>query len=60
MTGLEYVLTVTFVAVWLIPLGLAMRWEQQLRRAEQAAEQEPVRTDLDGPRIATPAEVDGR
>ncbi len=60
MTGLEYVLTVTFVVVWLIPLGLAMRWEQQLRRAEQAAAQRPVGTDLDGPRVATPAEVDGR
>jgi hypothetical protein len=33
MTGLEYVLTATFAAVWLVPATLALRWERRLRAA---------------------------
>ncbi len=31
MTGLDVVLVAVFAAVWLVPLGLAVRWERRLR-----------------------------
>ena len=31
MTGLDAVLVAVFAAVWLVPLGLAVRWERRLR-----------------------------
>lgn len=30
MTGLEYLLAATFVAVGLVPLAMALRWERRL------------------------------
>jgi hypothetical protein len=36
MTVLEYYLTATFAAVWLVPAFLAVRWERRLRAAGKA------------------------
>jgi hypothetical protein len=32
MTALEYYLVAVFAAVWLIPLGLSVRWEIRRRK----------------------------
>lgn len=36
MTGLEYVLAAVFATGALMPLAMAARWEQRLRRARAA------------------------